>query len=304
MGVLSSATAVLLALLTPGIAHAETLDQRQEDTSRGTVVVNQTATNAQTFTSAISGTLNRVDLYLQNNSSTHDVIMELHNVTTDGAPADLLSTYTVPIGNIPAFPGGWVPITVNQPVTAMAQYAIVLRGQDAGYVQWDGADNNPYLGGNNWYRSPTWTKDFFLDLGFKTYATGVGAQTDVSVSLSATTNGILFPTVTFTATMSNTGPDLAARTVLYLRLPDDGSVTQVKLSNPESCTSTSGYILCDVGDIASLQNKSVSFQAKITSPGTHTVNATIYSPNIEANPVNNKSSATCSADTTTAFVTC
>ncbi|NBH10363.1 DUF11 domain-containing protein [Amycolatopsis sp. SID8362] len=307
IGALSSMTAVFLALVTPGIAHAETLDQRQEDSQGVVYSITQTSPAAQTFTSAITGTLNRVDLYLSRLSSAHDMTMEIRSVTADGAPADVLSTYTVPIGSVPAFPGGWVPVALNQAVTAGTQYAIVLHGGDSNPAQWHGAKNNPYLGGGSWRYStpPAWSGDFAQDLGFKTYATGTGAQTDPSVYFYANTSGAVFPTVTFTAAIYNAGPEVATKSVLYIQLPDTSSVSQVKLNNPESCTYNGAtYILCNVGDVAAEGRATLSFQAKITSPGQHTVTAAVYSPTLDANPVNNRSSDTCVADITTAFVSC
>ncbi len=166
------------------------LDQSQTDTSGGGWSVagpdNTSArpeSVAQTFTAGLSGPLDRVDLYLDNASSTAPLTVEIRN-TSGGAPgSSVLASASVPAASVSSL-GGWVTVEFASPaaVTSGTQYAIVAYTADTGTdtnYDWNVSGSNPYAGGNMWtsLASPpaTWGDGGISsdDVAFKTYVANV-----------------------------------------------------------------------------------------------------------------------------------
>jgi hypothetical protein len=166
-------------LLAPGVALGGTLDQQQTDGSGSNSAIFSGQSDAQTFTAALSGGVDQVDLELQKTLTPTPLSVEIRNVS-GGAPGGMvLASQSVPGSSVPASPAF---ISINfatpAPVVAGTQYAIVAYSStdivnDYGWA--DSATANPYAGGEGLYTltsppSGAWTPlAGMADLAFKTY---------------------------------------------------------------------------------------------------------------------------------------
>jgi hypothetical protein len=189
-------TATVCLGLPASAAAAGTLDQQQTTvTTSGGIFGPQTFTprsDAQTFTAGLTGGLDRVDLFLKQNSifgSSNSVglTVEIRTVSGGVPGAVVLASATIAPGAIPApnSPQAFVPVTFSPPapVVAGTQYAIVAYTGGADRYAWGAASPDPYAGGAFFQSeaSPptTWTANSFFDFAFKTYVvTDQGDQDD------------------------------------------------------------------------------------------------------------------------------
>lgn len=313
-GVLSSATALCLALLTPGIAHAGELDQHQEDTSLATALIRQDDMGAQTFTPSISGDLDRVDVFVARSAeASSDLTLEIRNVTPDGQPGDVLSTVDVPISAVPTEPGGWVTVNLDspQPVIAETQYAIVVQTQETRIrhgLYWNASSGDQYSRGQMWGSFPAgseivWQGSPNSDRAFRTYVDAPKA--DLKLDMSATTNQTLLPDIQYKAVVANDGPGTAENTTLsmvYTR-----NLGNVRVDDPQTCSvnTKTRTITCNLNnlDAGNSSTHVVTFKAELLALGKLTVNGTATSTTEDPNTSNNNDSASCTATTGT-IVTC
>ena len=201
-----------LTAVAPASAIAGTLDQQQTTVAGEANIIGPDIAGAnggfnwaQTFTPALSGGLNRVDLYLSRGAGTSG--------TVDGrdprrAPAALRAracwrARACPPQRCPW--GSWlgtfvaVPFVSLAPVLAGGQYAIVAYAGGADQYGWR-LTGNVYAGGSSYFGLPspptTWDP-IGLDLAFKTYVAypfdGFFGPVDSSPMVNAAKAGISVP---------------------------------------------------------------------------------------------------------------
>ena len=197
-----------VALVPAAVWALGTLDQQQTDIRysfetggriNGSSISGGTSL-AQTFTPAVTGLLDRVDLTLESGSNDNlvGVLVQIRDVDTSShAPGShVLASTTVPVSTLWSVGdsgGTFEPITFPNPayVVAGTQYAIVLytEGGSERY-RWHGShvvdDSNidPYTGGSVFISTSSpplnWAPPAFLpnvDAGFKTYVTAAPPPT-------------------------------------------------------------------------------------------------------------------------------
>ena len=140
--------AVVAALsLAVGVAPASagTLDQQQTSVSNASPILGPNSVPpqslAQTFTPALSGGLDQVDLYLGRFSPTGPVTVEIRNVSGGGAPgSDVLASKSVPATAVPVFGSETfvaVPFASPAQVLTGTQYAIVVYTGGTDQYTWE-----------------------------------------------------------------------------------------------------------------------------------------------------------------------
>jgi hypothetical protein len=181
---------LLIVLVAPGAANAAaTLDQQQPETETNVrALLRSSQSLAQTFTAGISGTLERVEVFLGGSPSgapAAALSVEITGVNASGGPdtTKVLASASFGPKALPEVPGGgWVPINVSAPSVAGAQYAIVLFTADANGYLWPEIRTNPYAGGQLWFSpaSPpaTWQGEATTDMPFKTYVAAPALPTN------------------------------------------------------------------------------------------------------------------------------
>jgi Ca2+-binding RTX toxin-like protein len=199
--------------LVPSAAMATgTLDQQQLLASRSALIHGPSgghSTFAQTFTPQLSGSLDQVDLFLEQDQvagNSVGITVEVRDVASGVPGPTVKATTIVPPSAIPAAASGgaFVPVMFAAPasVDANTQYAIVVYTVGAERYRWYGAvaaDNggvDPYVGGaasataaspptTSWEPLPT------LDQAFKTYVTTASPQLPPPTPAPAVTcNGV------------------------------------------------------------------------------------------------------------------
>ena len=180
------ACALVVAVPTAG---AGTLDQSQPLIGSGLAFVGGTVQTAQTFRSGLTGRLDQVDLAVVRTGAVNALTVEIRTVSGGVPSATVLGSATVPATGVPlaGIPSGFVsvPIAPSAPVTAGAQYAIVLSTTNCGFIncyRWSftfGA--NPYAAGAALQSSSggPWGATGFLvdtDTAFKTYVAQAPAR--------------------------------------------------------------------------------------------------------------------------------
>lgn len=181
-----AASAALGGPLVTSSPAAGMLDQAQTDAGQGGLGISGTSLTpgeslAQTFQAGLSGALGEIDIYASRRELvTQPVTVEIRDADAGGPGAHVLATQAVPVADVPASAGGWVPVVFSAPPSLHAgtQYAIVVfsdtpRGAD--YYWWVGS-GDPYALGTGWSTrdsqagSPTgsWGR-IGSDLAFRTY---------------------------------------------------------------------------------------------------------------------------------------
>jgi hypothetical protein len=142
---------------------------------------------AQTFTAGSTGSVDRVDVYLQYRSfaTSGPVTIEVQTIDGSGLP----SGTTIGTGTAPqafaAYTFGWASVPLTQPagVTAGGTYAIVAHGSD--YV-WNLSCHAACLGGHADYpggqgfvrdQYGNWINQWYLDYAFRTFVSQTPADT-------------------------------------------------------------------------------------------------------------------------------
>jgi hypothetical protein len=180
---------VLFLLVGPGVARADTLDQTQIMFDNAVVisgpdnVIPGPQSDAQTFTSGLTGGLDRVELYLDRAGGVAAPLTVEIRDTSGGAPGStVLASASVPAASVTSS-GGFVEVDFASPapVVSGTQYAIVAYTADTSQLavyDWFLSDSNPYSGGAQWFSgaSPpaTWTEGSGFDFAFKTYVETAG----------------------------------------------------------------------------------------------------------------------------------
>jgi hypothetical protein len=178
------ALGVAAMLVVASSAGAGTLDQAQPAISGTAGLVAQTNIWAQTFTNGVSGGLDQVDLAVaRQGAGTVSLRVEIRPVSGGVPSGPALASVNVPAASIPpeSTPTAFrsVPLMPPAPVTAGAQYAIVVSSASCGFVNcyaWAfGPAGNPYAAGSG-FRSAdagaTWSPANAFgstDFAFKTY---------------------------------------------------------------------------------------------------------------------------------------
>jgi hypothetical protein len=174
-------SAVMLAVVP--WAGAGTLDQSQSGIGSVRALLSERNIWAQTFTNGVSGGLDQVDLAVgRQGAQTTPLQVEIRAVSGGVPSGPALASATVPAASLPRFGTvGFfsVPLTSPAPVTAGAQYAIVVSTPSCGfsncYVWALGPGANPYPAGLGLVTQDggaTWTPvNAFgaTDFAFKTY---------------------------------------------------------------------------------------------------------------------------------------
>ena len=173
----------------PGTALAGTLDQQQTE-SDGVFGVFMRDSSAQSFTAALSGGLDQVDLKLAKvGAPTAPLTVEIRNLAAVGDPG----TAVLARANLPAsavlVTEAFVPVlfTAPAPVTAGTKYAIVTYSTTSSVnrYNWSKKGTNAYPGGGPFGANTTppganWNAFTAQDTAFKTYvAVPVSASTSL-----------------------------------------------------------------------------------------------------------------------------
>jgi hemolysin type calcium-binding protein len=186
-GTLAAVIAAGLALVSPTVAAAGTLDQSQTNFDSSLSIGGQRVA-AQTFTAGLSGNLDQVDLDLrfasppigESCSGGSGVTVEVRTVSGGVPSSTILASASVPASSIPAGTFNFVSFALPFPpaVTAGTQHALVVSAPDASCTgvlfpyNWGGASGNPY-GGGAWLWKPdgasAWMGLGNDDGGFKTF---------------------------------------------------------------------------------------------------------------------------------------
>ena len=182
---LAAVVAALSLAVAVAPASAGKLDQQQTDTSGGIAPINGPTASpgftaispAQTFTPALSGRLDQVDLFIGQEAS-GPLTVEIRDVDAVGAPGSgvPLASAIVPAAAVPGFCCDRfveVPFASPAPVLAGNKYAIVTYTAGADRYRWFGTNTNAYAGGMLFVSrsSPptSWISGSGTDLAFKTY---------------------------------------------------------------------------------------------------------------------------------------
>lgn len=288
--VLAAVTALSVPLLlNSSAAHAGVLDQEQDQHDDISYNIFEGRSTAQTFTAGRSGPLDQVELVLaRQGSPAVDLTVEIRTVLPSGAPsAEVLAEATVPTATPPAFPSrDWIRITFTDPATVEAgsKYAIVAHAPAAPLDDygWFGVGVNVYSGGSGWISSDSPSGETWLDPGdvpdfaFRTY---VAAPADVSVTLTDTPDPIgvlnlIGPSqLTYTAVVTNNGPDDASDVVLSDELPDTMEFAAASATGGATCSHTDGTVTCGVASLANGQSFTATI--KVTPQQVGTANNTV-----------------------------
>jgi uncharacterized membrane protein len=143
--------------------------------------------HAQTFTVGVSGTLESVDILINQFGTPGDLLFDIRD-TTGGVPLEndgtTLAAVAVPPSDVPTTQA-WVSVDVssfNVLVQVGDVLAIVLRTSGAGGYQWGAEQGNPYSGGAPYFRNPgpSWTLQT-EDSGFRTYVSQEATHLFVAV---------------------------------------------------------------------------------------------------------------------------
>ncbi len=220
LALIFGAAAILLLGAQVAAAQADTLDQSQTDTSGAALaIIGPSSANygpqsvAQTFTAGLSGALDRVQLYVANNTSSNsDPLTVQITDTSSGAPGStVLATTTIAPGAVSSSPGGWVEADFSAApfVSAGSQYAIVAYASGSDFYKWYYASSNDYPGGDPYYDSAspptTWTSAPSYDFAFRTYVQGPVAGLSPS-GLPFGTQPQATVSAPQTVTITNNGP--------------------------------------------------------------------------------------------------
>lgn len=216
--------ALTAALLSVPVTHADVLDQSQTlITSENYFVVGANAAGVQTvigqvFTAGMDGYLERVQVYLENDSAspvTGGLLLSVQTVTADGLPSGReiasdsvgvcsasLVTSCVPAAGSP----GWVEFGLPPAILyAGTRYALVLRAWGGGYLRWydhigPSAYAPGYMAGNT---GTGWWKGDYDDMTFRTYVAPPALDQSQTVAVGYRTVQFQLPvTQTFTAGIS------------------------------------------------------------------------------------------------------
>lgn len=170
-------------------AQAQVVLDQSQPTDTGASGIGVGYERAQTFTVGVDGTLDRIEVSLDDKpvQSTSDLVFAVYE-TTLGVP-NASSIYSGTITTVPSGTPGYVTLdlsSANIPVSTGDQLAIALTTSDPGDVYgwaWDVTASalDPYAGGQiylrngttvpNWVNSPEDTATTKWDLVFKTYVT-------------------------------------------------------------------------------------------------------------------------------------
>ena len=112
---------------------------------------------------------------------------------------------------------------------------------------------------------------------------------DLAVSLSAPTTAATGTAISYTATISNSGPNAAAAATLAASLDSSLIINSITASQG-SCT-TSAVFTCDLGSIANGANVTVTVSATPTTSGTVAASTSISSSSYDPTATNNQANA-------------
>ena len=124
---------LIILILVVGVSHASILDQSQEQTTGGWLVVCSEWSFAQTFTAGLTGQLEKVDVYLENmteilESRLYPSTFSIVN-TIDGVPSGSVLGTVYEDNLVEGFNSiNFMPKSVT--LTADTQYGIVISNDD------------------------------------------------------------------------------------------------------------------------------------------------------------------------------
>jgi hypothetical protein len=168
------AIAVCVGMPAPAGATG-TLDQ-QQTIAEGLAQIFGGLSRAQTFTPALSGGLDQVDLYLGQDGGSGPLTVEIRDVSGGAPGSTVLASASVPAGSVPNFGSSTfvsVPFASPAALLAGSQYAIVAYFDDNSHAYyWSFANADVYPGGAA-FTSPatpptTWSPSD-NDFAFRTY---------------------------------------------------------------------------------------------------------------------------------------
>lgn len=184
--------AVSVAMPEPAGATG-TLDQ-QQTIAEGVARIFGGLSRAQTFTPALSGGLDQVDLHLGRDQGTGGPLtVEIRDVSAGAPGATVLASASVPAAAVPNFgTPAFVPVPFAPPAAILAgsQYAIVAYFGDVTHsYYWNFASADVYPRGASFtsFATPpsTWAASPDSDFAFKTYVV-VSNQSPSCAGVSAT----------------------------------------------------------------------------------------------------------------------
>jgi len=187
---LTVATAVLVTAFTMLVpaAGAGTLDQSQPIISNTAAFVSNQFFGAQTFTAALGGRLDQVDVAIGKSSlAVQPLDVEIRAVASGQPTGPVLASASAPAASFPlaSFPSTFTAVTFTAPavVAAGTQYAIVIKTASCGFsncFNWvTGPVGSSYAAGSGFQSSDsgaTWSPlNAFgsMDFTFKTYVASV-----------------------------------------------------------------------------------------------------------------------------------
>ena len=147
---MTAATLGFAAALIPGAASAVgTLDQQQTTGDPNGVSVNSTVSAAQTFTAGLTGSLDRVDLFIGRTGTPSTLNVEIRNVDGSGTPgATVLASLSVPASTVPAAPAtSFTSFDFSTPAQVVAGTKYAIKGLGGNDVICGGSGNDTLNGG-------------------------------------------------------------------------------------------------------------------------------------------------------------
>jgi hypothetical protein len=195
-----------ICLLLPGAAYAGTLDQQQlTDNTNFVIRDTNTFRVAQTFTPALTGALDQVDVLVEqyaggpNGAPTGPITVQIQAVVGGQPSGPVLGTGSIPLASTSPSGRTWesVTITPNVAVAFGTLYAMVLSTGPGGYL-WGGARPGPYPGGQallsqngGAFAPDPGGGSGPQDMAFKTYVIGITGVGVHAATASRSAHGVV-----------------------------------------------------------------------------------------------------------------
>lgn len=306
----------LVAPPQPALA-APVLDQQQStiDTTVGGLAIGATSLQklGQGVTAGATGDLVQIDLPVAC-SGTADLIIEVTDVTTSGAPGSTVSSSTtIPGSTLPSFGSGTVTfrplvLATSVPVTSGSGFAFVLRSNGATANDNCGVFRGPlgdsYTGGDlyfdalpnpsGWVRTCSFANER-CDLPFRTWVEPPGPRANLAITKTLVNpnnlNVFAATDQLYQLTVTNIGPDTATGVTIRDTLPQGvtyrGGAPCTISGSTLSCTAVPGTGILPAG-----QSSTIFVPVSFDRAGSYLNTAIVGAQEVDLNTSNNTSSHT------------
>jgi hypothetical protein len=197
------AIGIALALASPALAAAGTLDQSQTNPGTATAPMGGQSLLGQVITVGLAGNLDQADLHLRRHIPTtgscdygSGVTVTVRTVSGVAPGSTVLASGSVGPSGIPLGAADFVsfPVAPAPAVAVGAQVAIVAAALDASCTavgqfpyDWSSASGDPYAGGGFFFRpSGTWMPEGTNDSAFRTFVAQPQAPTPAPPAAAGT----------------------------------------------------------------------------------------------------------------------